>query len=243
LTGGTFVFNPTTGSNQLGSTRWDVTSIVSPVINGGAGGVYDFAITETDGSQDGEALVVVFTNPSFGTNTFAILDGFSAVGGDSFTATFASGLDPTAPGFFAEMALGIGFSCCTNPVQQSNVTVNGTLISEFAGNFDDGTAQANGSLITVGGFDDPFSPLLPDYDTDHERYNLVPRITLGDTQINVLTNNPSANDNIFLATFFVNGEGTVTTPNDPTVPEPSTYLLFGSGMLAIIAGRRRFKKS
>ena len=134
LAGGTFVLNSAV-SGDLGATRFDVTSIVSPVINGGAGGVYNFAITETSSLQDGEALVVVYSNSSLGTNTFAILDGFSAAGGDSFSANFINPLNPAASGFFAEMALGIGYSCCN---QQSTVSVNGTTITNTAGNNDDG---------------------------------------------------------------------------------------------------------
>ena len=77
---------------------------------------------------------------------------------------------------------------------------------------------ANGSLITVGGFDDPFSAaFLPTYDGDHERYNLVPFVDDGDTQIRIDTFNSSADDNIFLAAFYVLGEASVVT-----VPEPGS---------------------
>ena len=49
----------------------------------------------------------------------------------------------------------------------------------------------NGSLITVGGFDDPFSTLLPSLRSDdHERYNLVPYITNGETTIGVHNSEP-----------------------------------------------------
>ena len=96
LSGGTFSLNPVSG--DLGATRFNVTSIVKPLIDGGAGGVYNFSITETSSSQDGEALVVVYSNGSLAASTFAILDGFSAVGGDSFTANFATPLNPNSAG-------------------------------------------------------------------------------------------------------------------------------------------------
>ena len=78
----------------LGMRRADVTSIVKPVIDGGAGGVYDFDYTETfSPGQDGSALIVVYSNGSLAESTVAILDGFSNSSGDSFTANFA---DPLA---------------------------------------------------------------------------------------------------------------------------------------------------
>ena len=207
--GGTLQGNPVTytglGLNDyIEAGRTEVTSIVAPIINGGPGGTYTFTITETDRAQDGSALVVVYQLPSLPVSTVAILDGFSASTGDTTVLNFASPLNPAAPGFFAEMRLGIGYSCCD---QRSTVTVNGTVITENAGNNDDSAdaVLSNGNLITVGGYDDPFSPLLPTYENDHERYNLVPYITAGQTSIQVDTLNPSADDNIFLAVFYTVG--------------------------------------
>jgi len=128
------------------------------------------------------------------------------------------------------MRLGINFSCCS---QRSTVTVNGTLITENAGNFDDGLEQANGSLITMGGDNDPFSPLLPSYADDHERYNLVPQITNGATSISVATANASQDDNIFLAVFHVSGQAGFNEPPPTGVPEPGTLGLLGIGLAAM----------
>lgn len=230
---GTFLYNPAVGGD-LGATRYDVTSIVAPVINGGAGGVYNFTITESSVNQDGEALIVIYSNPTFSTRTVALLDGFSAAGGDVFTARFGISLDPSQPGFLAEMILGIGFSCCN---QRSTVSVNGTVISNNAGNHDDGAQELNGSLITVGGFDDPYSSPLPSYADDHERYNLAPYIQIGDTSINVRTNNPSNDDNIFLAVLNLSGEADVQ--NVLAVPEPAAYLTLGLGLTLLALWRRR----
>src|SRR3972149_11902062 len=183
------VFSPDIGGGPWHNFRSDVTGIVKPVIDAGPGGVYNFNLTESNTfSIDGEALVVVYSNPSLPEATVGILNGFSAFAGDSTSINFANPLNPLAPGFFAEVSLGIGFSCCN---QKSTVKVNGTTITENAGNMDDGLAVANGSLITVGGFDDPFSPLNPTYAGDHERDNLVPYINVGATSINIFTQNPS----------------------------------------------------
>lgn len=241
VTYGAPVVNPTIASGYLAAARADVTSIVAPIINGGPGGTYNFSITETSGTQDGEALVVVYSLPSLPVATVGILDGFSSAGGDSFAINFSDPLDPTDPDFFAEMRLGIGFSAGGN--QFSNVTVNGTLISGAAGGFDDG-ALANGALITVGGFDDPFSPLLPSQADDHERYSLLAQIQNGDTTISVGTNNPSNDDNIFLAVFYVGGVAGINEPppdsEPPPVPEPMTLAMLGLGAVGL--GVRRMRR-
>ena len=202
---GTSVSYTALGLNgNMEAGRADVTSIVAPIINAGPGGAYDFSITETAAEQDGSALVVVYQLPSLPISTVAILDGFSASAGDTTKLNFASPLNPAAAGFFAEMRLGIGFSCCN---QRSSVTANGTLITENAGNNDDSVdpVLSNGNLITVGDDNDPFSTLLPAYADDHERYNLVPYIAAGDLSIQIDTRNPSGNDNIFLAVFYTAG--------------------------------------
>ncbi|CAM5427507.1 PEP-CTERM sorting domain-containing protein [Rhodanobacter lindaniclasticus] len=219
---------------DIASQRADVTSIVKPLIDGGPGGIYSFPITETSGYQDGEALVVIYSNPLLPTATFGMLDGFARTSGDTTMINFAQPLDPGDPGFFAEMFLGDGFSCCD---QESTITVNGITITNSAGNNDDSidASAQDGNLITVGSFDDPYSPLLPTYDQDHERYDLVPYITAGDTSITVNTFNSSRDDNIFLAGFYVSGLAGINAP--PTgVPEPDNLGLFGLGVAALILG-------
>jgi hypothetical protein len=227
---------------NISAARADVTSIVAPIINGGAGGVYDFNLTENSSSQDGEALVVVYSNPALTNRTFAMLDGFASVTGDTASLNFSSPLNPSAPGFNAEMFLGINFSCCD---QKSTVSVNGTVITNNAGNNDDGVGTiSNGQLITVGGFDDPYSTLLPDYANDHERYNLIPYITTGDTSIVVKTSNSSLDDNIFLAGFYVTGLAGINEP-PPAVPEPETYgmMMLGLGLIGFVTRRCRHNKT
>jgi hypothetical protein len=241
LTFGSPVINNTV--TELLSARADVTSLVAPIINGGTGGTYNFNITEArtggplfDSGTDGVALVVVYSDPSLTSNrTIAILDGFASVDGDEFTFTASRGMDPNAAGFSAELRLGIGYSCCG--FQSSTVDVNGTRITNNAGNKDDGVQSSNGQLITVGGNDDPFSGLLPSYADDKERYNLVPYIGLGDTIVTVKTSNSSRDDNIFLAAFMINAE---PAGLNAVVPEPATWamMIVGFGLVGFATRRR-----
>ncbi len=260
------LFSPTTASGTLNgnalnysplgvdngflqASRADVTSIVAPVINGGAGGAYSFNIQETSGSTDGEALVVVYSNGTLATSTIGILDGFSASAGDNSSINFAAGLDPTAAGFHAELRIGDGFSCdtnCSNGSQVSLIDVNGLRMTNVAGDNDDSVDAnpSNGNLITVGSDNDPFTLASPgnpqnNYLLDHERYDLSPFITKGDTSIKLHTLNPSGDDNIFLEVFSVSGAGVVH--GNGGVPEPATWamMLMGFGGLGAVMRRRR----
>lgn len=232
---------PASACCSIQAYRANVTSIVKSVIEAGPGGIYDFNVTKTGNSSvgtDGLALVVAYSNATLPVATVGILDGNAAVTGETTTINFAQPLNPAAPGFFAEMRLGIGFSCCTT--QRSTVEVNGTVITRNAGNNDDSAdpSLSNGNLITVGGVGDGFSSLLPSYDDDGERYNLVPQIGAGATSIVVKTFNTSQDDNIFLAVFHVSGIAGVNEPPDG-VPTPGALLLFGFAALAFAGLRRR----
>ena len=222
-----------TGSG-FSSARADVTSFVAAIINGGAGGIYNFTVGEGNtNSTDGTALAVVYSLASLPVQTVALLDGFAATTGDMTTLNLAA---PTAAGFTAELRLGIGYSAGG---QSSTVNVNGTTITNNAGNFDDGIG-ANGALITVGGNDDPFSTLLPTYANDHERYNIAPYVALGSSQIIVRTNNPTNDDNIFLAAFVVSGNAGVNAPPPESgVPEPASWAMMMVGFGGVGYSLRR----
>jgi len=256
---GTASLNP----NGIASQRADVTSIVAPVVSGG--GTFTFTVGEGNTSvQDGESLVLVYSAASLPTSTVAILDGFSASGGDTSSINFVNPLDPTQAGFTANMGISDGFSydppCSVpasgvcNAAQASTIKVDGVTMTTEAGSYDDGCA-ANGCLITVGGPNDPFTigndgvnqvspsnPQTQNFQDDHEYYNLAPFITKGDTSIVLNTNNPSGDDNIFEEAFYVSGLAAVNAPPPTGAPEPGSLALTLTGlamlMVAMLTKRR-----
>jgi hypothetical protein len=221
---------------NLSSHRADVTSIVQAV-DTTSGGVFGFDYSETGNNFniDGSGLVVVYENPALSEQTVAILNGAQGSDGDSFFVGLANPIDLSDPDQVAEMVLGINFSCCN---QTSQVEVNSTLLTENAGNFDDGVNQANGQLITVGSFDDPISGILPTYANDHERYDLLDVVADGANNLLINTVNPTDDDNIFLAVLTFSGEADVVTDPPSAVPLPAGIWL----MLTALGGLGAFSR-
>ena len=211
----TQISGPVAGASQLSTTRADVTAQVAAKVGGG-GGITDFTVNTDPSTLDGIALVVVYANAAMPENTVAILDGSATTTGDTATFVLASPLDKTVPGFQATMALGSGFSfqgaaghVCGGG-QFSIVEVNSQLLSNCAGNYDDGVGN-NGGLITVGGVGDSLdNPALPNPPTDDELYNLDPFLAQGATSIEIKSSNPSDNDNLFLSVISISAKATVT---------------------------------
>ena len=192
----------------------DVTDLVKPKIDAAPPGRVDFEITEVNSAGiDGEILAVIFDDPNQdGNNTVVLLFGAQNVNGDTFAVNLAEPVDRDDSDLRIEMALGISFGCqapsgCAG-VQFNQIDVNGSRLTSSAGGQDDG-ALANGALLTVGGLDDtidnppPFAPPAGNPRTDDELYDLRPFTESGDTEIEVFSINPSNDDNIFFASFFL----------------------------------------
>jgi len=188
---------------------------------------------------DGEALVIVFSNPARPTQTVFILDGFASAAGDSAKVV----TNPLPAGFTAQMLIGDGFSfdgsdpnAPTDTEQVSTIKVNGTTLTAVAGHCDDAqdTTCTDGNLITMGATNagphtDPFTPFPnPGVGSDHESYDLGNILHVGDTTINLTTINASLDDNIFLEVFDISGTAQV----NPT-PEPASLVLLGAGLAGL----------
>jgi hypothetical protein len=136
----------------------------------------------------------------------------------------ADPIDTTDPNLELEMSLGISFGYQQyGTPQYSIVNVNNQHLTSSAGGDDDGD-HADGALLTVGGLDDsnnnPVNPSATPVDsrTDDELYNLLPFVANGATSIQVFTQNPSNDDNIFFSSFYLTsttalvGEGIILSP-------------------------------
>ena len=209
--------NSEAGRAGLSTARAVVTAQVAAKVGAGEG-ITNFSVNTDPSTLDGVALVVIFSNPNLPDTTVAVVEGGSKQTGDQVTFNFANAINPTQPGFLATMAIGSGFSYqgvaghgCGKS-QYSILDINGQLLTNCAGNYDDGIA-ANSGLITVGGvgdsFDNPTPPGSPA--TDDELYDLKPFLSAGDTQLLINMTNPSQDDNLFLAIIATTGQAQVTT--------------------------------
>jgi hypothetical protein len=218
-------------ANSINSYNYwaDVTDIVKPLVDGAAAGTVDIAVTETKSYNiDGVVLAVIFDDPNqVNDNTVILAFGAQNVAGDNFAIGLAEPIDKSKQGFMLDMSLGISFGY--QPTSQfSQIDINGDRLTSSAGGQDDG-ANSNGALITAGGFgdtnDNPADPYEDGYSGpryDDELYNLIPFVEDGDTSIDAYTYNPSDDDNIFFAGFFLGsttavvGEGILLSPTSAT---------------------------
>ena len=215
----------------------DVTSLVSAKLSAAPAGTVDFTIGEANPSRlDGEVLAVIWQSPSARSRTITLLYGALATGGDNFAVNLG---EPLLPSSTATMSLGISYGACCQPIgQYTNISVNGKPLTSSAGGQDDGEL-ANGALITVGGIGDstgnPADPLAHDDCTiaprcDDELYDLKALVGNGATSFSVATNNPSNDDNIFLAALDIGttasvSRGVLLTPGSVAHDTSTTHTM------------------
>lgn len=228
--------------NPATTARWDVTSIIASSFTGG---LQDFSILE-NGDNDGEVLVVAYSNPSTQGFTSVILDGELSTTGDTVEFNFAS-IPYTGGAFLVSLASSYSRQP-SGQFTQIDVTTNSTnnrRLTTSAGGADDrttGELSDNGNLITVGGIGDNPANVDPTADPMHtnpddEYYNLAlgnsanpaPFISLGDTFLRLTTQNTTDDDNVF---------GMFITISPTPVPEPSMTLgIFGIGAIGALISR------
>lgn len=205
--------------------RADVTNIVKPLLDPFGPGAFDLTISEgaTSSNIDGSALYVVFNDPNvFTDHSVHVMFGSQSTSGENFRIFFITPFNH--PGI-AQLSLAIGFGFQPGG-QFSNVEVNGARVTSCAGGQDDG-ASSNGALVTVGGEGDSFGNPGPGCSeaggprSDDELYDLTPFIPNGANFIDVFTNNPSDDDDIFGALLYISPPGSVNPTEGPPPAPPN----------------------
>jgi len=215
----------------------DVTDVVAPVVDAAPAGLVDLPVVEQSPAE-GTALLVVFEDPAVPLASVMLYFGVSDSTGSTFTLPFPALTEPQTE----DLRMSVGSSYSYGEAQTSIADVNGQRLSDHIGHTDDCEtfdradpathwSCGNGALLTVGGVGDslenpaqPTEPWTPI--TDDELYSLSPFVSVGDTEIVVSTVNPSQDDNLFMAAFYlrlvgVEGAepiGDPVTPVDPVEP-------------------------
>jgi len=244
------LLNPSAGTlltpnvNPVNTIRYDVTNIVNSAIQGGPGGLYNFNLQE-NGDNDGSVLVIAYSNAATQGRSAIIYDGELSTTGDTSRLNFASPY--TGGNLIMSLASTFSFQPSGQFTQIDVRTSNNPIarrLTTSAGGWDDGE-RANGALITVGGIGDspenpdPFASSFDGPRVDDELYNLAlgnsananPFITPGDRWADLITINPSNDDNVF--GLFISADFMLINP----IPTPGAAALLGLG--GLLAARRR----
>jgi len=230
---------------QWFTARADVTALVN---NARVLGQSAYSWNVSDGTLnnriDGELLAIVYDDPTLPQGSVVLLDGGQRTGGETKNVSLGSPLgDPNAPGFVADMSLGISGSIGALD-QHSLVDINGVRLTSSAGDFDDGV-YLDGGLITAGGIGDsnanPSFPLSTS-EPDDELYSLKNLVQAGDTGLQIFTKNDSNDDNIFFLGLRLTAP--VREVLDVSAPDAGgTLPLLGIGIASVSMFARRKNRS
>ena len=233
----------------MNNTWANVTAIVKPIVDAAPSGLIDLTIVDNGNTNESMSLIVIFDDPNQTVqNTVILAFGAQLSSGDDFQISLAAPINKSNPGFSMDMSQAIAFSYQENGSQQfSIVNVNGARLTSSAGGSDDANGTPDdGNLATTGGIGDSNSnPVDPNAAptnarSDDELYTLVPFVTDGDTSILVHTQNPSNDDNIYFAGFFmgatqagvVGGPPSITniTPNSGPAAGGTSVVITGTNL-------------
>jgi hypothetical protein len=212
---------------EFRNTFTDATELVQETIDAAPSGIVDIEVDEGETFTEGTTLIVIFQDPAVDTASVMLYFGASDSAGDSFTLDFPV---LTAPQL-EDLRMSVGSSFSYGEGQNSSAWVNGELLTEQLGHFDDcdqfdpdsdSWTCDNGALLTVGGVGDSLdNPTVPSQPwsqvSDDELYSLSPFVAVGDTTIEVETQNASGDDNIFFSGFYLNH---VTLDGSDPIGEP-----------------------
>lgn len=199
----------------------DVTPIVASLIGQGSGGVVSIPVTPAphvdahgywqDLVYDGLVLIVIYEDNQavLTPRAVTVFYGFADQGGDSFDMELR---DPAASDVRVDMSLGIAYSDqSSTPMDRTVVRVNDQLVSSSAGGTDDVVMrETDGPAITVGDMGGSVDSLTARPDsptqqtggsrTDDELYRFGSSVVpVGSRDFRVGTENPSLDDNLFVA--------------------------------------------
>ncbi len=168
-------------------TRYgDVTAALAPYLEALPSGNATIPFVEcgATGANDGSGLLIVWEDRAFPDAAVALAFGSELTGLDPTLTLVTDPLDTSEPDFKVEVGLGISYSTGSIYGQSSDMVVNGTLVDQDAGGFDDGDL-ANGGLYTLGGDGDG---------PDSERYDVTSLVSNGDTQIEAILQGDTFDD-------------------------------------------------
>jgi hypothetical protein len=242
LAGQNVTFTHTASNSNSKNYLADVTSLIKTSVDSASAGNIDISVDEgaNNNSIDGSSLLVIFDDPDSLWGSLIFMFGVADPSGDTFGAAFPALGANELNGHWMSLAISFGFQA-TNLGQSSEISIttsaNATpaYLTKVAGGSDDGEA-ANGALVTIGGIGDSTAnnpgtstTFVSPERTDDELYSLDQYLLAGDTELTLSTINPSNNDNIWQAVFFLSR---VQVANAVVVDDPQVTASIGAPNIA-----------
>lgn len=180
--------------------------------NAAAGGDINISINESTETLlvDGVGIIVIWNTPSKPAGSFFVILGAALSKVAGYTKGIATNpIDLTNPDLKPILGIGISYSNTPQSTQQnSRLTVNGNIITENAGAYDDGAGGTNGALITLGGYGDD-----PDNNDSDELYNIKNQLINGANYLNFTFTDVAAPEDDVINAIYFSGVGICSSPD------------------------------